>query len=41
MVDSAKYADWIEKASRDIKAAKVLKKMIAVIIWLLSIVSRR
>ena len=26
MVDSAKYADWIEKASRDIKAARVLKK---------------
>jgi len=26
MVDSARYIDWIEKASRDIKAAKVLKE---------------
>lgn len=26
MVDSARYVDWIEKASRDIKAAKVLKE---------------
>jgi len=26
MVDSARYIDWIEKASRDIKSAEVLKE---------------
>ena len=33
MVDTLRYKDWIDKAERDIKSAKVLKDMIAEMMW--------